>query len=133
MKIRLLSLVLAVLLVFPGAAFAEINFDDYSVEELIALKTQIHTEIINRTKDEKSVRVPMGSYTVGIDIPAGTYMLIGGSDISMITVYSENGELLTIHSMYLDDNVGRIDFLKGQRIEINGGAIVFSAYRGLGF
>lgn len=133
MKIRLLSLVLAVLLVFPGAAFAEINFDDYSVEELIALKTQIHTEIINRTREEKSVRVPMGSYTVGVDIPAGTYMLICGSDIAMLTLYSAEGDIITFHSLEFQDTVGRIDFENGQKIEMLYGDIVFSAYRGIGF
>lgn len=133
MPVRLLTAILIASMLFSGAAFAEINFDDYTVEELMALKSQIHTEIIKRRIDDTTVRVPMGTYTVGIDIPAGSYTLTGGSDVAMITLYSPNGDIITFHSLYFQDKIGRIDLESGQKVEIQFGGIIFMTYRGIGF
>lgn len=131
--VRLLAAFLVASVLFSGTAIAEINFDDYTVEELMALKSQIHTEIIKRRIDDNTVRVPMGTYTVGIDIPAGSYTLTGGSDVAMITLYSPNGDIITFHSLYFQDKIGRIDLESGQKVEIQFGGIIFMTYRGIGF
>ena len=133
MRIRLLSMVLAMLLIFPATAFAELNFADYSVEDLISLKTEIHSEIIRRTSDDNTTRVPMGRYTVGVDIPAGAYKLICASDRGMVSLFTADGNVITYYTMYYLEEVGRIDLQDGQIVEIQWGAIVFSTYRGIGF
>jgi len=133
MRIRLLSLALALMLVFPVAAFAELNLADYSLEDLIALKTQIQAEITTRTAGSRLVRVPMGTYTVGVDIPAGTYTLTGASDVAMIVLYSAEGKITESHRVDYQDTVGKINLLDGQIVEVTFGDIVFSTYKGLGF
>ena len=132
--VRFLAAFLITSVLFSGAAFAEINFDDYTVEELIALKTQITEVITERTSTKKSVRVPMGEYTIGVDIPAGTYTLTFNGDYAMISVYSESGEFLKSNLLSGESNtIGKIELQNGQQIKLSSGPIVFSPYKGLGF
>lgn len=134
--IRLLTMIMVLLLAFTGTAVAEINYDDYSVEELIALKTQITEEITARTKSAKSVSVPAGKYIIGVDIPAGTYTLtFKGNYSTVISIYSWNGDILDYYLFMVggSDTVGKIELQEGQQIEIATEPIIFSPYKGLGF
>jgi len=146
MKIRLLSLVLAVLLVFPGAAFAENGnpYDAYitywkelfgtcSTDLLLQVKSVIDVELASREDLNKEVDVPQGLYIIGIDIPAGTYTITAAGEIAMVTLYTSDDNLITMHSMYEGEAIGKIDLQFGQKIEITGSAVVFSTYKGLGF
>lgn len=142
MKIRLLSLVLAVLLVFPGAAYA-VNvdaftnmFSEYSTEALLALRVFLDTEIASRDNTDKEVTVPVGVYIVGLDIPAGVYTIHNGNkvlDYSSVWHYSSSGLLLNAYTFSGDDYIGKIELEHGQKLDIMSGPVIMSTYKGLGF
>ena len=138
MPARMFSLFLVIALCVPLVCYAEINFSNYSLNELIALKTQITSEITARTAEKKSVLVPMGEYIIGVDIPAGIYSLTLSSDITyaMISIYSSEKKLIGSYALLESSNrntVGKIEFQDGQRIEIDYGPIMFVPYKGLEF
>lgn len=132
----LFSLVLVMMFLIPFAARAQMDLSLYSLEELIALRTQITEEIITRTDEKASFFVPIGRYTIGEDIPSGTYTLRykGGVSASVV-VYSREGKTLKFHmlSSGSGNTVGKMELLEGQSIEIGGGGLEFSPYRGLSF
>jgi hypothetical protein len=146
MKIRVLSLVLAVLLIFPGAAFAENGnpYDAYiaywqelfgacTTDLLLQVKSVIDVELASRDDLNKEVFVPQGLYTIGIDIPAGTYTITATGELAMVSVYTSDDRMVTMHSMYENEAIGKIDLQFGQKINITGCTVVFSTYKGLGF
>ena len=146
MPIRLLSVVLAVLLVFPGTAFAENenSYEEYlqywndlfgacPTDLLLQVKSVIEVELASREDMNKEVIVPQGLYTIGIDIPTGTYTITASGEIAMVTLYTSDDHIITVHSMYENEAIGRIDLMFGQKIEIKGSTVVFSKYKGLGF
>lgn len=139
MKIRLLSLVLAVLFTFPGAAFSE----DYkplenklagtSTRDLLLLKTMVEVELASREDKDISVSVPSGIYTVGVDIPEDVYTIIGDDAVSSIKVIDYNGRTVIYETLYKDQRLGRTDLLYGFKVQITGGPLLFTKYKGLGF
>lgn len=144
MKIRLLSLVLAVLLVFPGAAVAEVYewpelkaaFSECTIEMLYSIKTLLDTEIASREDKDKEVPVPVGTYIVGDDIPAGTYTVTGASNSflsSTVRVLDQNGKKISWAAISNGEQIGKLVLLSGYQIEIEDGAVIFSTYKGLGF
>lgn len=83
--------------------------------------------------EQKEVTVPAGKYTIGSDVPAGTYTLNTTGYISMVTIWNASGGLVTMHTLSEQAPVGKIELKDGQVIEINGSAVVFKTYSGLGF
>ena len=51
----------------------------YSNDELVALLAQVQTEIVDRGI-EKTAELQAGRYTGGVDVPAGTYVLLCRTD-----------------------------------------------------
>lgn len=81
----------------------------------------------------KEVTVPAGKYTIGSDIPAGTYTLNTADYLSIVSIWDASGGLVTMHTLSAQASVGKIELKNGQSIEINGSAVVFKPYAGLGF
>lgn len=146
MRIRLLSLVLALLLVFSGTAFAESEnpyeaylpywqelFGSCSTELLVQVRSVIDAELATREDLNKEILVPQGWYLVGIDIPANTYTITAVGEIAMFTLYTYDDQVITSHSILKDESIGRIVLQFGQKVGITGGAVVFTTYKGLGF
>lgn len=146
-SVRLLSLVLALLLAFTGAAVAETEgteteteteqvnmFREYSTEELLAMKIMLETEIASRddVKDFK-VTVPMGRYIVGVDIPARAYALACPDARAHIIVRDQIGK--KVYELKLNKGAvyGKLDLLDGYTVEIVENNFVFTPYKGLGF
>ncbi len=75
---RIIAVLLSVVLLSCCglAAAASIDLDALSDDEIINLAERLQAEFVNR-KIEKTATLPDGSYTVGKDIPAGTYILKG--------------------------------------------------------
>lgn len=142
MKIRLLSLVLAVLLVFPGAAFAENTdewtniFADYSIDTLYALRVILDTEIASRENKDKEVTVPVGQYIVGIDIPEGIYTITSTATdygFSAVHVFNQKRDIVLWETISEGEQIGKIELLYGYQIEISSVPVIFTTYKGLGF
>ena len=120
----------------PAVASERIDFSDLSLDGLIMLKTWINEEIAERTKDEKAVRVPTGLYIVGADIPVGTYTITSVSDkiySTVVKVYNSNGDQISVALLSKGEQIGKLELLIGQYVEIKDGAVEFSTYKGLGF
>lgn len=140
MKIRLLSLVLAVLLVFPGAAFAENYFPQdnifakYSTDSLYLFKTMIETVLATREDRDKAVTVPMGYFTVGVDIPAGYYTIIDVEDkITSCFSVHKDGERVFVQRIADGAQLGKFTLAEGYTVMIENGPVIFTKYKGLGF
>ena len=76
---KLLASLLAVLIALTNltAVAQTIAFTSYDDTALIELLVSVQQEIVNR-HIEKTATIPQGSYTIGKDIPAGSY------DISVV-------------------------------------------------
>ena len=86
---RLLSLFL-LLTILLSTAFAESVFSNMTDEELIQAQQDLNEEIMKRGLLKK-VKIPSGVYEVGVDIPAGKYVLSAADKVSIY------GDLPTIH------------------------------------
>lgn len=136
MKRFLAASILALTLpAMAGAAIPDIS--DLSRDELIELDQQIHLRIFDDQLIE-GVPVPAGKYIIGQDIPAGTYRIdfSGGSEMSSgrLFVYNADGSVNSWHLVGKAEDVseiGKIEFLEGQQIEILYISSTFYAYTGL--
>ena len=77
---KVVALLLSIMLLFfslPIVSLSEgIDLSAMSFEELKTLEQQIIKEIISRP-EYKEVTVPLGTYKVGVDIPAGKWTISG--------------------------------------------------------
>lgn len=128
---KLIALILVVLTLVPMVAFADVDLSGMSFDELVSLNGKLLKEIVSRP-EFKEVTVPTGTYTVGEDIPAGTYSLglASGTFGSMIKV---NGFQDAYAVTSTDQNVGKIVLKDGDSVDISMGSVVFKPYVGLGF
>lgn len=75
---RFIATLLSVLILLccgPAAA-SSIDLEVLSDDEILVLAERLQAELVKR-KIEKTATLPDGSYTIGKDIPAGTYILKG--------------------------------------------------------
>lgn len=117
----------------PASVSAEkIDFSDLSLDQLIMIKTWVTEEIAERTKDKKEVRVPMGEYIIGTDIPSGTYTITCKDFCASVSVYSSSGSLIDLYFINENDSIGKINLQQGQIFKTTT-ELYFSAYKGLDF
>lgn len=136
---KLMVMLLVVCLVLPITAIADVSMPDlteYSTEDLIALKTLIAQEMLERGI-EKQATVPIGKYIIGVDIPAGTYTLKpvkSGFTIHVFPNTSKTGTYDYIFGEYVKstDYIGKLELLEGQVLEIDAN-VIFSVYTGISF
>ena len=124
---KFLSFLLAVLLLVPICACAEVDVKALSTDELIKLRASIVDELMARG-EMKSANVPAGEYTVGEDIPAGSYSIT--TDQILVTVIINEYEGMYVVSP--DSPVGKITLKDGDKFQISGN-IVLEKYAGLSF
>ena len=112
----------------------EIIFDIMQTSDAITAIKDIYHVKADELTSVKEITVPVGKYTIGSDIPANTYTIKhAGSVISMITVYSENGGILTYYTVSPSAPVGKCELKDGQSIEIIGEPVILTQYKGLEF
>ena len=123
---------LLALCLLPVIAFADFDLSAMSVDELAALNKAVVMELMSR-EDFKEVPVPPGEYTIGEDIPEGTYSVkVANDDYAMIEIY-KNGTLNDAYTVLAGTPVGKIVLVKGQTISISFFSVIFMPYAGLGF
>ena len=91
---RFLCLLLIAALLVPAAAADSMDLSSLSNDEIAALLEKVNEEVVRRGIS-KTAKLPKGSYTAGIDIPAGRYIytcLAVGEDWGSVTVYSDGGK-----------------------------------------
>ena len=109
-------------------------------DELVALNGQINAAMAKQNKID-AITVPMGEYTVGVDIPAGAYSIKIAEvtspyriPSSTITVYSKSGVI--DERFYLSNAtpvIGKVTLKDGYTIKISGDSILLSSYKGIGY
>ena len=124
---KFLGFFLAVLLLLPVFASAEVDVKALSTEELLALRVSIVDELMARG-EMKSANVPAGEYVVGDDIPAGSYSITTDQLLVTIVVGDYDG----MYVVSPDSPVGKLTLKAGDKIQITG-KIVLTKYAGLSF
>lgn len=86
MKKIILFLALAMLL--PAFALADVDLTGMSYDELVSLSKQVGMAIM-QSDEFDSVTVPKGIWEVGVDIPEGTWIITPANQMCMI-VYGKS-------------------------------------------
>lgn len=84
-----------------------IDFSSFTTDELVAMRDIINKELAARNSVEKEVTVPVGIYTVGTDIPAGSYMMKCDENL-IVHVLSSDNKLM---DSYFGQSTGAINKL----------------------
>lgn len=120
---KIVSVILALLLLCGVAYAITIDLSEYSDDELIELETAIQAEKIERGMG-KTAKVFAGVYTIGVDIPAGTYavgVLQGYRDT--FTIRNEKGNVTEYYKIGTKDDynkyLGKIELIDGYTIEFD--------------
>ena len=114
-------------------------FANHSDEDLLNLLACVNYEIecrglsASNASSQKEVTVPPGEYTVGQDIPKGTYTVEASGIIAVMTVHDADGSIDAMHSVQPGSPIGKLVLKEGQTVEITGVSVVFKPYAGLGF
>ena len=129
-------LFVAIMLSIPFA-LADVDLSGMSFDELIDLQSQLTSEILSRS-EWKEIRVPVGTYEVGVDIPAGAYTVTikqGSTNLFVkdaVTGYTIHN--LALYTSFADRNIiKKLVLEEGNIVEITFAAVYFSPYTGLGF
>ena len=135
--VRIISLLLALL--FSTLAFASAESFDLSglsYDELITLRQRIDLAIM-QSDGWKEVTVPVGTYVIGRDIPAGDYTVTYEGRMQACLSISVGGIVWGFHilnpSLYKTNSIGKLSLSDGQILDITYGEVIFTPYKGLGF
>ena len=128
---KLLCLLL-VLCAVPAFAWAESDLSALSFDQLLALRSAVEQEIISRP-EWKEVTVPSGSWTVGSDIPAGSYSVTAGKEGGYLRVKRNGRNIVSQGIRKQETSFGKLELLPGDIVEIERGSLIFSPARGLDF
>ena len=127
-KMKKIIAAIVVLVLFTGIAYAEtVNLKGMSSEELIRLQTSILQELMDRG-EVRSATIPAGIYTIGDDIPAGSYSISTKQIMASIAI-NEYEQLFIVTP---DDGVGKITLKDGDVFECST-TVVLTKYSGLKF
>ena len=110
----------------PVPALVTIQTSSLSTEELIALRKQVDEEIHSRP-EWKEVEVPAGTWTVGEDIPAGSYSIRSLSQYSgTLYIYRKNSTTFdSYYSLRYGETLGKVTLEDGWKVEVMG-TLVFA-------
>lgn len=72
---KLLAVVLIIALFLPASVLADIpDISGLSYDELLQLRDQVNIAIMN-SPEYQEITLPVGLWTVGVDFPAGTWLI----------------------------------------------------------
>ncbi len=137
MKRIIACVLLLAMMLLNASALADIDLSHMSFDELIAFQSKLTEEILSRS-EWREIKVPAGTYVIGVDIPAGVYTVtikqgstnfwvkdgINGYTLQNLALYSTREDRNIIKKLILEE---------GNIVEINSSAVYFSPYTGLGF
>ena len=132
---KLLSIALVLALLSVGCALAE-DYTTMTDEELWAANKAIQAELWARSIAKDGVTIPMGSYVVGEDIPAGIYRIEipEGGIMVTVSVYENDEKSILSGKMYIltsgDPAIGKIDLSQYKYFETTSNVII-KVYTGL--
>ena len=141
MKNRIVAIVLAVVLcvgLLPILAENKIDVKNISDSELVMLLKIVQQEIVDR-KIEKTATIYQGRYIVGVDIPAGRYLIQCKNNDTLWTevdVLYENGKKRRGRFTTYKDDVRKMELTleEGDVVRIDGsGTITLTVSTGIKF
>ena len=145
----------ALVMLLPTLALADVDLTGMTFEELVALHEQVNLAIWN-SEEWQAVRVPQGTWEIGVDIPEGhwtlrpeegqfVYIKYGnqldenGKEVSYKSsnyysesLFSKSSAIYKAGDMTMDD----LEMKSGNYLYITSGNLIFSPYSGkpeLGF
>lgn len=136
---KIICLILSIVTVFTYAVAqaVEIDLSKYTDDELKEIFELLNEEMLNR-KIVKSATIPVGRYTVGVDIPSGKYV------IEMADKSKHSGPIVSIYTDNTLEKKTFSEWLEGPEdtmiIELNNGnvlqtdeTIIISTFVGITF
>jgi len=130
---KVLGIVLVVMLVITGMAFADeqtIDISKWDNDSLLALREAIENEVTIRGLNSKKTNILSGTLRVGTDIPAGQYVLsmVPTSEFPIIYVKDENDEKVISQCSAEYGNPCMVSLSEGQLLKITwASAIAYKA------
>lgn len=106
-----------VMCMIPFFAFAE-DLSVLSYDELVALSKKITAEIMSRP-EWKAIDVPPGDWTIGADIPAGTYSLSCVDEYGASVTVFKDGKEIDFRTATQKMPIGKYTFDDGMSISLN--------------
>lgn len=86
---KLFALALALLILLSSSALADLpDISGLSLDELLRLRELVDTAIMN-SSDYQEISLPAGLWTVGVDFPAGTWLITPLDDQYMALWYGD--------------------------------------------
>ncbi len=135
---KTLAFALVCLVLLPCVALADVDLTEMNFTQLINLEKQLQREIMSRP-EWKEVTVPQGFWTVGVDIPAGTYTITRANKSLNVFLwkkstgdYSAGGLIMSAVLNDSNPTIGKVALKNGNILETTGPVIV-TPYKGLGF
>ena len=133
---KLITIILILALLLPAAALADLpDISVLTMDELIELNRQIQLKLFSE-KLIDGITVPSGVYTVGVDIPEGTYKIVyhmpfDTAFCSFFLREAEGGVYATQLGFGSSTEIGKIYLKNNAYVSIDGGSVVFYPYVGL--
>lgn len=134
---KLLVLTLALALLLSSASAEDDPIAGLSLDQLLAVNSAIQLKIFSQEAAVDGVRVPAGTYVVGVDLPAGVYRVeyrpLTETSFCSFTAVNEKDvwSFFTILGFDSSSEIGKIDLTDGTEITISGGEVYFYTYTGL--
>ena len=125
---KVLALILILLLIYVPVFAEALDFSTMTTDELIALKNSILEEIDARVGQTDHAHIVEGTYLVGADIDAGTYVFFRNIDYeyrSTIKLYAsiddlKNREYISDYYLSEIDDETRIELTEGVYLVVDG-------------
>ena len=131
---KLITLLLIAVLLLPAAALADLpDISGLTHNELIELNHRIQMRLFSE-KLMNGVNIPVGRYTVGEDIPAGSYRVAISVENGLIVIYSPDEKTVCSYALGLVYDVyeiGKITLEEGQIFDLSYGSVTLYPYSGL--
>ena len=124
---RLFAVLLSIVIISGSCYAADIDLSGMSTDELISLRTAIVQELIDRG-DLQTAAVPAGEYTVGTDIPVGSYTITTKEILVTITI-NDYDQMYVVSP---DSSVGKVTLSEGDKFTCSSN-IELQKYGGISF
>jgi len=131
---KLITSIIALIVCATGATAAtELDLSGMSLDELIALQQQVQMAMWE-TDEWQEVEVPIGIYEVGVDIPAGMWVItstdcLGASYGTEVNEYHTDLEdLIAFESLWNEGESFAWNLVDGTYIQIDYAPAIFTPY-----
>ncbi len=128
---KFLCLLLIALMITPGAIAETFDLSSLSFDQLRKLQQIVNQEIVSRP-EWKEATVPAGTWTVGEDIPEGSYSIRYNGMIVIIDIEDQNGNMILYNSLTNGGKIGKVKLVKGYTVELSD-KVIFAQAETLGF